>query len=635
MTEDRLRQILAAARKTRIAVLGDFCLDAYWILAPEEGEVSVETGKTTLPVREQRYSPGGAGNVVANLCAIGAGTVHCFGVVGDDPFGAMLERRLAELGATVDGLLTCPEQAAWQTLTYCKPYIGEEEEPRLDVGSFNALPDAIADELLARLEDALPEIDVAIVNQQVLAGVHTPHLRTQLRALMQRRPETIFVFDGRSHADCYPEAWLKMNASEARQLCGHASDPHELVLREDAIAAAATLQQRTGKPTFITRGDRGCIVATADGVETIPGLEVIGATDPVGAGDSFLSALATTIATGGTPLEAATMGNLAARIIVGKLRCTGTASSDEILAVGTPPCYIYEPELAEDPRRASYLDGTNIEIIVPRPAGPAPKVAIFDHDGTLSTLREGWEEVMEPMMVRAVLGPAFANADEALYHKVVQRVRRFIDQTTGVQTLVQMQGLIRLVREFGLVPEGEILDIHGYKQVYNDLLMERVRHRVERLNAGELSPEDFLIKNAQIFLAALSSASVTCFLASGTDEEDVRAEAEAMGYAHLFTGGIYGAVGDIAKEAKRLVLDRIMREVGDTPEAVVTFGDGPVEMRETRLRGGYAIGIASDEVRRFDLNPAKRARLIRAGAMAIVPDFSRYQDLLDLLNIPV
>jgi rfaE bifunctional protein kinase chain/domain len=633
MTEERLREILQAAPNVRIAVLGDFCLDAYWILAPEAGEVSVETGKTTLPVREQRYSPGGAGNVVANLCAIGVGAVRCFSVVGDDPFGAMLSRRLAELGANVDNLLVCPDPQAWQTLTYCKPYIGEEEQPRLDVGNFNALPDALTDELLARLETALPEVDTVIVNEQVVTGIHTPHMRQSLRALIQRHPETVFIFDGRNHAESYPEAWLKVNASEARQMCGHPCGPHELVLRKDAIAAARTLQERIRRPVFVTRGDRGCVVATADGVETIPGLEIIGATDPVGAGDSFLSALTTTIAGGGTPLEAACLGNLSAGIIVGKLRCTGTASPDEILAIGVPPRYVYEPELAEDPRRASFLPNSNIEIIVPRAGQTPPRVAIFDHDGTLSTLREGWEEVMEPMMVRAVLGPAFKDADESLYHKVVQRVRSFIDQTTGVQTLVQMQGLIRLVREFGLVPESEILDMHGYKKVYNDLLMERVRTRAERLKQGELDPQDFLIKNAAIFLESLSSAGVTCFLASGTDEADVQAEAEAMGYANLFTGGIYGAVGDVTKEAKRLVLDRIMREVGQ-PAAVVTFGDGPVEMRETRLRGGYAVGIASDEVRRFDLNPAKRARLIRAGAMAIVPDFSRYQDLLALLGLP-
>jgi rfaE bifunctional protein kinase chain/domain len=634
MIEDRLRQILAAVPSARVAVLGDFCLDAYWVLAPEAGEMSVETGKTTLPVRDQRYSPGGAGNVVANLRALEVGTVRCFGVVGDDPFGAMLERRLAELGAAADGLLVCPEPQAWQTLTYCKPYIGEEEQPRLDVGNFNALPEELAAELLTRLEAALPDLDVVIVNEQVVAGIHTPYLRSQLRALMQRHPEAIFVFDGRNHAKSYPEAWLKMNASEARQLCGHASDPQELVLREDAIAAARALQTKTQRPIFVTRGTRGCVVATGDGVETIPGLENPGATDPVGAGDSFLSGLAATVAVGGTPEEAASLGNLAATVTVAKLRCTGTASPEEILAVSTPPRYVYEPELAEDPRQARTADGTNIEIIIPRAGGSPPRFAIFDHDGTLSTLREGWEEVMEPMMVRAVLGPVFDHADEALYHKVVGRVRRFIDQTTGVQTLVQMQGLIRLVRETGLVPEGEILDIHGYKKVYNDLLMERVRDRVARLRSGELSSRDFLIKNAAVFLEALVDSGVTCFLASGTDEEDVRAEAEAMGYAQLFAGGIFGAVGDVAKEAKRLVLDRIMREIADTPEAVVTFGDGPVEMRETRLRGGYAIGIASDEVRRFDLNPAKRARLIRAGAMAIVPDFSRYRDLLKLLDLP-
>jgi sugar/nucleoside kinase (ribokinase family)/phosphoglycolate phosphatase-like HAD superfamily hydrolase len=633
MTEERLRQLLAAMPGTRIAVLGDFCLDAYWMLAPEAGEVSVETGKTTLPVREQRYSPGGAGNVVANLRAIGVGSVACFSIVGDDPFGAMLRARLDALGADTANLLTCTDPQAWQTLTYCKPYIGEDEQPRLDVGNFNALPDPLADELLARLEAILPTVDAVIVNEQVLTGIHTPYLRKQLRALMQRQPGTTFVFDGRHHADCYPEAWLKLNASEARQLCGHACDPQELVLREDAIAAAQALHASNPRPVFVTRGSRGCVVATADGVETIPGIETIGATDPVGAGDSFLSALTATVAAGGTPLEAACMGNVSARIVVAKIRCTGTASPEEILAVGAAPCYIHEPELAEDPRRATYLPGSNLEIIVSRPAGPPPRFAIFDHDGTLSTLREGWEEVMEPMMVRAVLGPVFDHADEALYHKVVRRVRSFIDQTTGVQTLVQMQGLIRLVREFGLVPEDQILDMHGYKQLYNDRLMERVRHRVARLRTGELSPEDFLIKNARIFLETLHAAGVTCFLASGTDEADVRAEAEAMGYAHLFNGGICGAVGDVAKEAKRLVLDRILREIADDPAAVVTFGDGPVEMRETRQRGGYAVGIASDEVRRFDLNPAKRARLIRAGAMVIIPDFSRYQDLLRLLNL--
>ena len=52
------------------------------------------------------------------------------------------------------------------------------------------------------------------------------------------------------------------------------------------------------------------------------------------------------------------------------------------------------------------------------------------------------------------------------------------------------------------------------------------------------------------------------------------------------------------------------------------------------VTGSTAVGVASDEVRRFGLNPAKRARLIRAGAAAIVPDFSQADALPRLLRLP-
>jgi len=250
-------------------------------------------------------------------------------------------------------------------------------------------------------------------------------------------------------------------------------------------------------------------------------------------------------------------------------------------------------------------------------------------------LRQGWEEVMEPMMVRAILGDLYDSADEGLYHRVVGRVRAFIDQTTGVQTLAQMQGLVRIVREMGFVPDEDILDMHGYKAIYNRGLMAMVRQRVARLEKGELNSADFAMKNAIAFLSALHRAGVTLFLASGTDEADVIHEAEAMGHAALFEGRIFGAVGDVSKEAKRLVLERILAEVGDIHGRVVTFGDGPVEVRETHVRGGLAVGVASDEVRRFDLNQSKRSRLIRAGASVIIPDFSQMSQLLDLLGIHV
>jgi phosphoglycolate phosphatase-like HAD superfamily hydrolase len=240
---------------------------------------------------------------------------------------------------------------------------------------------------------------------------------------------------------------------------------------------------------------------------------------------------------------------------------------------------------------------------------------------------------MEPMMLRAILGERFRTADEALYHRVEERVRRFIDQTTGVQTLVQMQGLRDMVREFGLVPPAQVLDEFGYKAIYNTTLLELVRERIARLQQGERAVEDFTLKNAVPFLRALRAAGITLFLASGTDQADVVAEATTLGYAELFENRIFGAVGDVKIEAKRDVLDKILREIGGDAGAVVTLGDGPVEVREARRRGSLAVGIASDEVRRFGLNLTKRARLIKAGAQVVIPDFSQMGAILRFLQV--
>jgi phosphoglycolate phosphatase-like HAD superfamily hydrolase len=361
---------------------------------------------------------------------------------------------------------------------------------------------------------------------------------------------------------------------------------------------------------------------------------ILSKVDTVGAGDSYLAGAASSLAAGYSMNIAAQVGSFVAGVTVQKLFQCGTASPEEILAIGEDPDYIFGSELAEDIRHANYLPNTEIEIINKWEEKLQIKHAIFDHDGTISTLREGWELIMGPMMMKAILGEKYLEADEAFYQKVQNRVNEFIDKTTGIQTLVQMQGLIGLIREFGCVPEDQILDEFGYKQIYNEELLEMVKVREAKFAKGELSLEDFTLKNAVTFLQKLHDAGIKLYLASGTDEEDVKSEARVLGYNHLFEGRIYGAVGDVTKEAKKIVLDRILDMIGDSATGkVATFGDGPVEMRETNKRGGVSVGIASNELRRYGLNESKRTRLIKAGADIIIPDFSQYQQLLDLLNI--
>ncbi len=632
MTRNELELLLRDVRSTRLAVLGDYCLDVYWFINLARSEPSLETGLNTLPVQSQRYSLGGAGNVVHNLVDLGCGEVAAFGVVGDDPWGREMLRLLQEKGVDTSGLLV--EGQDWATLTYIKPHIADTEQQRLDFGNFNALPERAARALLDALEARIDGFDLVIVNEQVREGIHTDVFREGLRSLMRRHPEMTFVVDSRHWSPEYPDAVLKVNDREAMRLCGRDVPPSALVVREDVLAAASELHRRTGRTVFVTRGERGCVVCHSGGTEEVPGIQVLSRTDPVGAGDSFLAGAAAALAAGRPPGQAALLGSFAAAVTVRKLRQTGTATPAEILEVGSDPDYVYFPELAEDIRRARYLPGTEFELVTEVPTGCRPRYAIFDHDGTISTLRQGWEQIMEPMMVRAVLGPRFEGADESLYHRVVDRVRDFIDRTTGVQTITQMQMLVDIVREFGCVPEDAILDAAGYKAIYNEHLMRMVRGRLEKLERGELSVPDVTVKNAPLFLERLHAAGVKLYLASGTDQHDVEEEARALGYAHLFEGRIYGSVGDPGAEAKRLVLERILRDVdGSAGGGLVTFGDGPVEIRETRKRGGLAVGVASDEVRRYGANLTKRPRLVRAGADLIIPDFSQMEALLALLGV--
>jgi rfaE bifunctional protein kinase chain/domain len=624
-----LELAFAPLPRLRAAVFGDFCLDAYWQLDSAEPEISLETGMPVRRVRCQNYSLGGAGNVVANLVALGVGQVQAIGVVGADLFGAELLRLLRACGPAVRNQMV--EDTNWQTMVYAKPWNDDQEQNRVDFGAFNALSERTMDALITALDLAAGENDVVVLNQQISHGGSSLPVIERMNQVIARYPNTLFLVDARHRPDLYRGAVLKLNVAEAARFLRETTDGS--VATEQAKSFACCISQRTGKPTFLTRGELGILVADGKTVHDIPGIQVLEKTDPVGAGDTVVAALAAALGSGQDPRTAAKLANLAASVTVRKIRATGTAGQTEILAVGPEPDYIFEPELAAAPHRARFIEGTEIEVIGDLPIDLQIEHCIFDHDGTLSTLRQGWEKIMEPMMVQAVLGSRYEEVDPVRAGRVVADVRAFIDRTTGAQTLVQMKGLQGLVRQAGIVVESEILDERGYKHIFNLQLLKMVEKRMKKLKSGELSPSDFQIKNAVALLRELHCRGIKLYLASGTDQLDVVAEAQAMGYADLFEDRIFGAVGDIRVEAKKLVVDQIIRENNLAGRQFATFGDGPVEMRETRKSGGFSIGVASDEVRRSGWNMSKRSRLIKAGANLIVPDFRQLPAILKAMQL--
>ena len=244
---------------------------------------------------------------------------------------------------------------------------------------------------------------MVILNQQVPSGVSSVEVIGRINELVLEHKRTKFIVDSR-RAEHYRGCLLKLNAHEAARLVGRPRPLDEPIPAEQARDLAELLRDRSRQTVFITRGENGLIVADKGGVNEVPGIEVLEQTDPVGAGDATVSAIAAALAAKQDPLRAAKLANIAASVTVRKLKTTGTASPEEILRVGHEPDYVYLPELAEDPRQARYVEGGEIELVRALPEGVAIRHTIFDHDGTISTLRQGWEAIMEPMMVRAILG---------------------------------------------------------------------------------------------------------------------------------------------------------------------------------------------------------------------------------------
>jgi beta-phosphoglucomutase-like phosphatase (HAD superfamily) len=272
------------------------------------------------------------------------------------------------------------------------------------------------------------------------------------------------------------------------------------------------------------------------------------------------------------------------------------------------------------------LSNHDIEVLNPNLTRGRFRSVLFDFDGTLSLIREGWPLVMIPMMVD-VLRETGTTEGEAELRSAVES---FVTRLTGRQTIYQMIELATEVRRRG----GQPLDPLQYKRRFHDLLMHRISGRLEALASGAAAPEDWTVPGSHSLLENLLRRGLTLYLASGTDVPCVRREAELLKLTRFFGDRIYGALDDYKSFSKKLVIERILRDRGLRGEELLGFGDGFVEIEEIKSVGGVAVAVASDEVKRRGVDAWKRERLIRAGADIVIPDYRHHQLLLDYLCGP-
>ncbi len=334
LTPEQLRQILAAIADIRVVLIGDLGLDAYWKADLTRSELSRETPHFPLPIIEERYAPGASGNVAANLAALMPRTIRVIGTAGPDWRWEVLRQELSCRGIDCAGVAVYPGRV---TNAYVKPYrrglsAVEYEDPRLDFTNYTPQPAELDALLIAELDRAAAAADILCVSDQFSCGCVTEAVRAEINSLAAQGLPV--VVDSRYRIGQFRGCILKPNEFEGLTALGREAGGSRPELAELA-AAACELARRTAAKVCLTLGDRGCLVTAADESPThLPAAPAEPPLDICGAGDTFLAALACSLATGADLTAAAVVASLASGVTVRKIGQTGTASREEILAAG-------------------------------------------------------------------------------------------------------------------------------------------------------------------------------------------------------------------------------------------------------------------------------------------------------------
>jgi phosphoglycolate phosphatase len=253
---------------------------------------------------------------------------------------------------------------------------------------------------------------------------------------------------------------------------------------------------------------------------------------------------------------------------------------------------------------------------LPAPLQPRTDIShvLFDFDGTLSLIRQGWPEVMVPMFVE-VLPRVPGETDQVVEQMVLDDIMRL----NGKQTIYQMIQLTERIEERGGQPREPL----WYKHEYLRRLEAHIGARTAGLKRSTIAADTLLVHGARPLLEHLRDRGLHLYLASGTDESAVKQEAALLGITGYFGANIHGALDDYKQFSKKMIIDRILNEHDITGRQLLSFGDGYVEIENTKQVGGLAVAVASDEAHNGSgrVDQWKRARLLGVGADAVIPDF--------------
>ena len=332
LSPGRVRQILAAARSTRVLVVGDVMLDQF--IWGSVARISPEAPVPIVDFQSESFMPGGAANVARNLTALNVPT-ELFGSVGQDEAATRLKALLKAHCVGCHGLVASSTRA---TTRKTRIVAHQQQVVRIDRETRSELNGALTRSLLTALKSQLRHADAVIVGDYG-KGVITQALLNELKTMCRSHGVWLSV-DPKPvhHLDLANLSLITPNRKEAFELANLADDTRNASPLADQnlmLAAERLLNQLSPAVLLITLGELGLLLCQRGQkpfyIPTVA-QEIF---DVSGAGDTVIATFTLAIAGGASPMEAAIVANRAAGIVVGKVG-TATTSVGELLGSFKP-----------------------------------------------------------------------------------------------------------------------------------------------------------------------------------------------------------------------------------------------------------------------------------------------------------
>lgn len=305
----------------KIVVLGDIMLDEFvW---GDVTRISPEAPVPVVDIRRESSHLGGAANVLANAVALGS-KACVVGVIGNDNAGERLREALrrANSGQPDEYLIvdeTRPSTIKTRIIAHNQLVVRADRERRTPVMA------EVEDQIIRVLLNLIDGADAFVVSDYD-KGVVTPRILAKvLPQAYERMP--VLIDPKLKNFDAYrPATLITPNHHEALRMASLEEDSDEGLTQ-----AAQSIQRRLGcDSVLVTRGDRGMMLLENTGAPVFVQTTAREVYDVTGAGDTVIATLAAALAAGASMIEAATLANHAAGIVVGKLG-TATVAGQELI----------------------------------------------------------------------------------------------------------------------------------------------------------------------------------------------------------------------------------------------------------------------------------------------------------------